>query len=727
MAFANPAGGVIYLQPDGTDAVYEQSGFRLYNLDTSAWAFISRGTLLGNTDDFELVYRDSTGNWHQTWNFKAFESGNTPMLSLSVPVMISDRSGNLPTDDTTSALQVNGDVNISGGNFTTTGVINGLIHVGGDITGYETYGLTIQSSTGGMLLKRTSTSEPFVYVYNTTAGSGGQMRGLDAGGLRWTTGSASTEWGRINSTGLSIGASATGVKLTGANGVLTLAGLKSAGNNENLVIDFETTANTVGISSGTGVTSIKNTSIAQVVNFNDIKTTITDGLVLSNDTASDAVNTRQYPPVLRFRSHGWKTTGTADDYYDFTMYGFTDTGAATVGYFNWNYAKNGGGYTSLGGWYTSGPTFISGGGFQANSGGLVGIKLDIRTTSTININNRNYTAATSGTPVQYSPAYGFQGTGWDTTPTASSKTINWKNEMRPVSGSPTTSSLWWSVDQGVASYTDVMSLSNSGNLTIGSGAAGVDNTLTFNGETNDGVLTWMEDEDYFQFGDDIMLNDSELLKLGTGVDMSVGYNGTVGRIDTSLVAPSDLQIDCGTDKTLVLDEGVYNDANVGGLILRTGGTAPGVVQWLDNDGDATGLYTIGFADGEQGSGSIEVPHNYKEGTDLVFHIHFGINDAPTGTDQIRFDLIYNVQRDGTTFVDATTIDSTDVAVDTQYKTGRIDFTAITGTTFKIGDQFNFTIKRTTAAGDAFAGEVLIQTVGFHYEADTLGSRQIGTK
>jgi len=181
--------------------------------------------------------------------------------------------------------------------------------------------------------------------------------------------------------------------------------------------------------------------------------------------------------------------------------------------------------------------------------------------------------------------------------------------------------------------------------------------------------------------------------MGTGEDMTVQYTGTVGRIDTSLVAASDLQIDCGTDKTLVLDVGVYNDANVGGLVLRTGGTAPGVVQWLDNDGDATGIYTVGFDTNEQGSGSIEIPHDYKEGTNLTFHIHYGINDAPTGTDQIRFNLIYNVQRDGTTFVDATTIDSTDVAVDTQYKTGRIDFTAITGTNFKIGDQFNFTIQR----------------------------------
>jgi hypothetical protein len=48
--------------------------------------------------------------------------------------------------------------------------------------------------------------------------------------------------------------------------------------------------------------------------------------------------------------------------------------------------------------------------------------------------------------------------------------------------------------------THYMTLKTSG-LTIGAGVAGIDYTLTFDGETNDGVLTWMEDEDYFQFND----------------------------------------------------------------------------------------------------------------------------------------------------------------------------------------------------------------------------------
>lgn len=44
----------------------------------------------------------------------------------------------------------------------------------------------------------------------------------------------------------------TGVALTAADGVLTMAGLKAAGNNENITFDFESTTNIVAISSGSG-------------------------------------------------------------------------------------------------------------------------------------------------------------------------------------------------------------------------------------------------------------------------------------------------------------------------------------------------------------------------------------------------------------------------------------------------------------------------------------------
>ena len=46
----------------------------------------------------------------------------------------------------------------------------------------------------------------------------------------------------------------------------------------------------------------------------------------------------------------------------------------------------------------------------------------------------------------------------------------------------------------------------NGDITFGDGVAGHDVVITIDGETNDGVLTWMEDEDKFQFEDDISFN-----------------------------------------------------------------------------------------------------------------------------------------------------------------------------------------------------------------------------
>ena len=181
-----------------------------------------------------------------------------------------------------------------------------------------------------------------------------------------------------------------------------------------------------------------------------------------------------------------------------------------------------------------------------------------------------------------------------------------------------------------------------------------------------------------------------------------------------------------TSGTQTWDVEQWDDANVGTLQLGSGGTAPGKVEWLNSAGGATGIYTIGFDINDQVSGAIEIPHSYKEGSDIYFHAHGGIINAPSGTDYVKFNLIYSVTSDDDLFPAATTI-SKEIAVTTQYTCYALHFAAITGTNFDIGDQFNFTLQRVTAAGAAFAGEYLSMTVGLHYLSDTLGSSTIGAK
>ena len=69
-------------------------------------------------------------------------------------------------------------------------------------------------------------------------------------------------------------------------------------------------------------------------------------------------------------------------------------------------------------------------------------------------------------------------------------------------------------------------LTGSNSITIGAATAGTDITVTFDGETNDGVLLWMEDEDYFKFNDDIMVIDNENIIFGTDSNVLIGYDET---------------------------------------------------------------------------------------------------------------------------------------------------------------------------------------------------------
>ena len=75
-------------------------------------------------------------------------------------------------------------------------------------------------------------------------------------------------------------------------------------------------------------------------------------------------------------------------------------------------------------------------------------------------------------------------------------------------------------------------------LPFGAGTAGTDITVTFDGESNDGVLKWMEDEDYFEFSDDILVASTEKVQFR---DTAIYINSsTDGQLD--LVADTEIQL-----------------------------------------------------------------------------------------------------------------------------------------------------------------------------------------
>ena len=75
-------------------------------------------------------------------------------------------------------------------------------------------------------------------------------------------------------------------------------------------------------------------------------------------------------------------------------------------------------------------------------------------------------------------------------------------------------------------------------ITIGDGTAGTDITVTFDGETSDGVLTWMEDEDHFKFSDDIVVDSTKKLYFYDEGGEYISGDGT----DLTLTSGADINI-----------------------------------------------------------------------------------------------------------------------------------------------------------------------------------------
>jgi len=111
-------------------------------------------------------------------------------------------------------------------------------------------------------------------------------------------------------------------------------------------------------------------------------------------------------------------------------------------------------------------------------------------------------------------------------------------------------------------------------LTLGDGTAATDITVTFDGETNDGVLKWMEDEDYFEFSDDILIASTEKLQFR---DTAIYINSsTDGQLD--IVADTEVQIAATT-----ID--INGDADVSGT-LTYGSLSDGTITitaFVDED------------------------------------------------------------------------------------------------------------------------------------------------
>jgi hypothetical protein len=173
------------------------------------------------------------------------------------------------------------------------------------------------------------------------------------------------------------------------------------------------------------------------------------------------------------------------------------------------------------------------------------------------------------------------------------------------------------------------------------------------------------------------------------------------------------------------DATVWKDVNTTSSALSIGATAPSRITIASTTIRTYAFTGIG-AIADELHGSVETPHDYKEGTSIIVHPHWAPTTADAGN--VKWQLEYFWISDTGTVSTSTTISVTSAAGGVAWAGKLNDFPTISGVGRIVGDRFGYRIFRDPAdAADTYAFDVALYDVGIHYEADTLGSRDTLTK
>ena len=237
----------------------------------------------------------------------------------------------------------------------------------------------------------------------------------------------------------------------------------------------------------------------------------------------------------------------------------------------------------------------------------------------------------------------------------------------------------WTLDSSTTGAT-AMDM-NVDSFTIGSSTDGTDITLTFDGTTSDGVITWMEDEDYFAFSDEILMNTTEKIHLR---DTAIYINSsTDGQLD--LVADTEIQIAATT-------------IDINGAVALDGAITGATNITLSGELDAATLDISGNADID---GTLEADAYTVDGTALNEYIADTVGAMTTSNTETGITITYQDADNTIDFV---------VGTLNQDTTGTAAIaTAVTITDNESTDEDNAIIF--TSGGDVDGGNIGLESDG----------------
>jgi hypothetical protein len=158
-----------------------------------------------------------------------------------------------------------------------------------------------------------------------------------------------------------------------------------------------------------------------------------------------------------------------------------------------------------------------------------------------------------------------------------------------------------------------------------------------------------------------------------------------------------------------------------------GGTDPDIIDYLAN-GAGTAFKVYAFAKGDQGWFTLQLPHGYKAGTDLMAHVHWtpGPRGVAENTKVVQWRLEYSIVSIGGNFPSPSTIPIPGTCDGVNHKHLMTAQVAISGVGLGISSQMFGRIYRFNDVSDTWVGignnlPIFIE-LDFHIEMDTIGSR-----
>lgn len=194
-------------------------------------------------------------------------------------------------------------------------------------------------------------------------------------------------------------------------------------------------------------------------------------------------------------------------------------------------------------------------------------------------------------------------------------------------------------------------------------------------------------------------------------------------IISKIVSPADLEIDCGTEKTVVLVDPVTDDVYPSAVAVGTSGA--NVPAFTAYSGGLKAYEFPGSALLKEINLQFQIYHSYKQGTDATLHCHLFIpNDATGGTiklgAEVEWDNIGDTGAGSSSTIYATLARTAAQGIS---RNAIISFPVLAGTGKLISSIVGARIFRDpTDVADTFASSVWFRSSDVHISKDTQGSR-----